>query len=122
MPRTEVVVYAEEDGSAPLLRWLADLPQPMARDKITVRIERLQDMGHELRRPEADYLRDGIYELRVAAWGVQYRVLYFFGGKRAVLSHGIIKKSGAVPAREIEVAIGRRALFEADPNKHAFAL
>ena len=23
-------------------------------------------MGHELRRPEADFLRDGIYELRVS--------------------------------------------------------
>ena len=27
--------------------------------------ERLAQLGHELRRPEADYLRDQIYELRI---------------------------------------------------------
>jgi len=27
-------------------------------------------MGHELRRPEADFLRDGIHELRVSLQGV----------------------------------------------------
>jgi hypothetical protein len=42
-----------------------DSLQPKALDKCTVRIERPQEMGHELRRPEADFLRDGIYELRV---------------------------------------------------------
>lgn len=38
-------------------------------------------LGHELRRPEADFLRDGIYELRVSLQGQQYRMLYFFHGK-----------------------------------------
>src|SRR2546426_10968641 len=28
-----------------------------------LRLDRLREMGHELRRPEADLLRDGIYEL-----------------------------------------------------------
>jgi hypothetical protein len=34
-----------------------------------LRLERLREMGHELRRPEADFLRDGIYELRVSLGG-----------------------------------------------------
>ncbi len=37
-------------------------PCPQAR----LRLERLREMGHELRRPEADFLRDGIYELALA--------------------------------------------------------
>ena len=36
-----------------------------AQDKCRVGIERLRDLGHELGRPETDYLQDGIYELRV---------------------------------------------------------
>jgi len=75
MPRTEVVLYAEDDGTCPLLDWMDGLPQK-AQDKCIVRIERLAEMGHELRRPEADFLRDGIYELRVALHGVQYRMLF----------------------------------------------
>ncbi|MGO9257708.1 MAG: type II toxin-antitoxin system RelE/ParE family toxin [Bryobacteraceae bacterium] len=38
-------------------------------------------MGRELRRPEADFLRDGIYELRVSLRGVHFRILYFSTGR-----------------------------------------
>jgi hypothetical protein len=30
-----------------------------AQQKCLARLKRLEDLGHELRRPEADYLRDG---------------------------------------------------------------
>ncbi len=90
-----------------------------ARDKCLVRVERLKERGHELRRPEADLLRDGIYELRVGLQGVNYRMLYFFVGKQAVLSHGLTKEK-EVPDREIDLALKRKARFEADPNKHTF--
>ena len=50
------------------------------------RIELLADLGHELRRPAADYLRDGIYELRAKQGHVQYRLLYFFHGGRLPFS------------------------------------
>jgi phage-related protein len=76
-------------------------------------------MGHELRRPESDYLRDDIYELRLAFQGIQYRVLYFFQGSRAIISHGLIKTS-RVPPRDIDLAIERRARFEMDPEKHTY--
>jgi hypothetical protein len=59
MPRTNVVFYREDDGSVPLLEWIARLPAK-AKAKCRVRIHRLRAEGHELRRPEADYLRDGI--------------------------------------------------------------
>ena len=72
-----------------------------------VRIQRLASRGHELRRPNCDFLRDGIYELRFAHRHVNYRVLYFFDGRRAVLSHGIVKER-RVPDREIDLAVRRK--------------
>ena len=84
-----------------------------------VRIERLQEMGHELRRPEADFLRDGIYELRVKHLNVNYRILYFFHGKTAVLFDGLTKES-EVPPKEIEKAISAKNLFAKDTVKHTY--
>ena len=43
MPPTDLVYFRDEDGAVPLLDWLA--------------------LGYELRRPEADMLRDGVHEL-----------------------------------------------------------
>ncbi len=118
MPETGVVLFAESDGSSPLIEWLDNLPAK-AQDKCIVRIERLAEMGHELRRPEAAYLRDGIYELRASFKGVHYRVLYFFHDQRALISHGL-KKKGAVPSREIDFAILRKNLFEENPSGHTY--
>jgi phage-related protein len=83
-------------------------------------IERLRDLGHELRRPEADFLRDGIYELRIGLEGVNYRLLYFFHGKvAAVLAHGLVKER-LVPPREIELALARKHKFAQAPVRHTY--
>ncbi|MUG98081.1 type II toxin-antitoxin system RelE/ParE family toxin [Scytonema sp. UIC 10036] len=119
MPTTLVIFYKEEDGSVPVLEWLDNLPQK-AQDKCRVRIERLADLGHELRRPEADFLRDKIYELRVSLQGIQYRILYFFyENTSVVLSHGIIKER-EVPPKEIDRAIQRKKSFEENPEVHTY--
>jgi len=89
-------------------------------DKCYLRLERLRELGHELRRPEADFLRNGIYELRVSVSGVHHRVLYFFHGKAAVVvSHGLMKER-TVPPKEIDRAIERKRRFEADPVWHTY--
>lgn len=118
MPQTEVVFFAEPDGSCPVLQWL-DRLQSKARDKCMVRIERLAEFGHELRRPEADTLRDGIHELRAAYRGVQHRILYFFHEGLAVLAVGVIKER-AVPDAEIERAKARRAACAVAPKAHTY--
>jgi hypothetical protein len=101
----------------PLLDWLDHLPAK-AVAKCRVRIERLRDLGHELRRPEADYLRDGIYELRVGLQGMNYRMLYFFHGSvAAVLSQGITKER-EVPPEEIDRTIERKRRYESAPKQH----
>ncbi len=119
MPATKVVFFQDDDGGVPLLEWLDSLPKK-PRAKCVARIERLRDLGHELRRPEADLLRDGIYELRVGLGGVNYRMLYFFHGQTAaVVSHGCTKERG-VPVREIDLAIQRKHKFERAPIRHTY--
>jgi len=117
MPHTKVIFYKDDDGSVPVLDWLKALPSK-AVAKCLVKIERLGELGHELRRPEADLLRDQIYELRIGLQGINYRVLYFFHGEvAAVLAHGIIKQS-SVPPKEIERTIERKRRYELNPQKH----
>lgn len=119
MPKTNVVFYKEDDGVIPFLDWLDEVPEK-AQVKCLVRLKRLEDLGRELRRPEADLLRDGIYELRVGLQGVHYRILYFFRGRDVVVvSHGLTKER-RVPPREIDMAIERRRKFEAEPERRAF--
>jgi phage-related protein len=116
-PKTKVVFFRTETGEVPVLDWLRELPTK-ARAKCTDKMERLAELGHELRRSEADLLRDKIYELRASLQGIHYRILYFFhGNTAAVLSHGIVKEK-AVPTKEIEKAIERKSKFEANPAKH----
>lgn len=119
MATTELVFYQEEDGIVPLVEWFNDLPAKVIQ-KCQAKLERLEELGHELRRPEADYLRDEIYELRASCQGVHYRMLYFFHGRLAVVvSHGLVKER-AVPPRDIDLAVKRKARFEAKPDRHTF--
>lgn len=120
MPRTDVVFFQEDDDRVPLLEWL-DRLVPKAQDKCLARLGRLEQLGHELRRPEADYLEDDIYELRAKHIGVNYRMLYFFHGRRAVVvSHGFTKQQARAPGRELAAAKRRKATFEKDPDGHTF--
>lgn len=119
MPRTRVVFYQDQDGHAPVLEWLDALPAKI-QDKCVVKIERLRELGHELRRPEADLLRQGIYELRIGREGMNYRILYFYHGRMAaVLSHGLVKER-EVSVKDIQVALERKRLFEQDPQAHTY--
>ena len=107
MPRTRVIFYRDRDGQAPALDWLDALTSKV-RDKCRVRLERLRELGHELRRPEADFLRSGIYELRASVSGVHYRILYFFHGNSAVVvSHGLVKEKEVLRARSTSLFGGR---------------
>ena len=119
LARAEVFLYKHADGSVPLLEWLDELPE-RTQVKCTARISRLAEMGNELRRPEADYLRDGIYELRATYRRVHYRILYFFFGRATVvLSHGITKER-EVPAEEIDRAIQRKKQVESNFERYTF--
>ena len=122
MPQTRLLFFRETDGVAPVWEWLRDLrtKNPKAYAKCVVRIRRLGELGHELRRPEADLLRDGIYELRASLGTVNYRILYFFHGRHvAVLAHAITKEN-EIPVVEIKRALERKLKFAASPTAHTF--
>ena len=120
MATTEVYFFRNpDDGSIPLLEWLDQLPMKV-QAKCTERLDRLGELGHELRRPEADFLQDGIYELRSSYQGVHYRMLYFFAGRAiVVISHGHTKER-QVPPREIRQAVTRKAMVDADFERCIF--
>jgi phage-related protein len=118
MPATNVLLYLEDDGTVPLDDWLAGL-QPAARDRCLARLDYLRELGHELRRPHAEYIEGtDLYELRVKFHRINYRMLYFFHGQEAaVVSHGFSKER-EIPRREIDLATERMNKFKADPERH----
>jgi phage-related protein len=117
LPPVHVLLYKEDDGTVPLLEWLDALPVKV-QDKCAVRIKRLMNWGHELRRPEADYLRDGIHELRVRYSKINYRLLYFFHASQVVvLTHGLTKER-QIPPKEIDKAVALKMKFESAPESH----
>ena len=123
MPETQVVFYQETDGEVPVLEWLTQLVKQNRKGyaNCVARIGQLAASGYELRRPAADYLTDGIYELRAKHIRVQYRILYFFSGQNvAILAHAITKEEEAVPAIDIERALRRKRLFEENPEAHTY--
>ncbi len=119
MPTTHVVFYQEETGEVPALAWIMALPArgPI---KCLARLRRLQHRGPALRRPEADYLGEGLYELRIGLQGRNYRLLYFFHARtRAVAVHRVVKERRILPA-DMEWALDRKARFELHPDRHTY--
>jgi phage-related protein len=123
MPTTRVIFYRDGTGNVPVIDWLDELERQnlKASIKCLERIELLGSMGNELRRPVADILRDGIYELRATHQRVQYRLLYFFHGRNiAIVAHAIVKEGAEVPDIDIDRAIERKQLFINDPDTHSY--
>jgi len=120
MPEVEVRIFREDDGSVPLRDWLDGL-QDEARTRCLAALDLLREHGHELRRPQAENLGGGLYELRVKFYRVNLRMLYFFHGRTAaVVSHGFAKER-AIPPREIKAARDRMGRFNKDPRRHTFS-
>ena len=117
MPKTEIRIYRELDGTVPLFDWLDSLSDKV-QDKCVAKIERLAEFGYELRRPDCDMLHGGIYELRTRHQNINYRILYGFCGRNVVLfSHGCTKET-RVPVAEIEKAKMNLRNYQRDPKAH----
>ena len=72
-------------------------------------IETLAEFGHALRRPTADFLRDGIYELRIKRGRVNHRILYFFEGKPGRLGPRSHEQD---PDADLERPLRRKKAFQ----------
>lgn len=122
MPATSVIFY-QESGFCPVLDWLHALrsENPKAFAHCRAKIQLLAQLGHELRRPAADILRDGVYELRAKQGHVQYRILYFFHGRNVVVLAHALTKEDKIPSTDIEQALKRMHFFELNPEGHSYA-
>ncbi len=112
-----IILYQEHDGTSSLVEFFA-AESERVRVQARHRIQLLAEHGHQLRRPHADYLEDGIYELRWRTGTVQYRILYFFHKRTAVvLAHAMTKKR-TIPPSDLARAKQRKDNFYANPTTH----
>ena len=100
MAEYEVLFYETAEGRCPTQDFLEGLPLKV-RAKITKWVDLLRREGPDLPRPYADVVRGRIRELRVSFSGMHHRLLYFFHGKRIIVTHGFVKKTAAVPDEEL---------------------
>lgn len=102
----------------PVLEWLRSLELDVV-IKCRAHLARLQERGHLLRRPEADYVGEGLYELRILRAGQRYRLLYAFHGRESVvLLTAFAKAERRIPLREIRLARHRLDRFCISPELH----
>jgi phage-related protein len=120
LPRTEIFFFRDHDGRAPVRDWLQGLrfANPRAWFNCHARLRLLADLGFEIRRPYADYLRDGLYELRIRAGREQIRILYFFQGQNVVVLAHALRKERFLPESDLRRALDRKRANEADPETH----
>ena len=108
----DIYYFVDRRGRNPVKEFIHGLPFN-EQDKIYAYIDELRRQGHNLRRPMADYLGSGIYELRPKA----NRVLYFFFLENSVvLVHAIRKKTDKVPEQDLKLAIKRKGETEEKQN------
>lgn len=120
MPKTDVYFYEDGEGASPVLAWLEDLLREdrEAYAKCRLRIERLTEEGNALRRPEADHIERGVFELRARKGRVNYRILYGFIGRNEVVLLHALTKEGEVPPGDVERARDRLDLVKRDRERH----
>lgn len=99
----QVIFYQKRNGESPVKQFLDSL-NPTQLVRITRKLKLLEELGNLLRRPHADYLRDGINELRANSGKVNLRILYFFDDHIIVLACGLTKED-KVPESDIERAL-----------------
>jgi phage-related protein len=110
----ELYFFVTARGAMPAREFVDELPQNH-QAKFAVAFGRLREQGTRLGRPDVAHLRGRVWELRVRFGGVEYRIFFAPLRGRAgalVLLHGFVKKSQAVPERELRTAENRLAEFE----------
>lgn len=99
-----VYYFIEKDGRCPVEEFMGELTEK-EREKVVAYIKILKEFGHNIRRPIADYLGQGIYELRPQA----HRVFYFYFMKDSVvLLHMLRKRTDKIPLNDLNLCIKRR--------------
>ena len=105
----EVEFYESASGNCPTREFLDSLNIKDELPYVVRALDHLQEFGNLLRRPQADILQDGIYELRIPIKRKQFRLLYFyFYQEKIIVSHGL-RKEAKVKTADIEKAKKHKA-------------
>ena len=112
MKRIKAMFYRNEQGKEPVRDWLRELGKPdstlIGTDIMTV------EFGWPIGMPVCKPLGKGLYEVRTELLqGRIARTLFFISEDRMILLHGFVKKTKKTPKRDIELALRRKALWEA---------
>lgn len=99
----EVIFYLDKRERCPTEEFLDQL-ELRIKAKVEKWMEKLGEEGPNLPRPFADVVRGKIRELRISFSSNHYRFLYFFFGKKVIITHSFLKKSDRIPVGEIERA------------------
>ena len=113
--RWRVLFYEKENGERPVEEFLRKLP-PGHQGKAMRAIDLLEQVGNFLQRPHAAAIRSekfaGLWELRIQFGGDASRIFYFLHHDDCfILLHGFIKKTDALPLKEMEIARKRKEDF-----------
>ena len=109
-PVLEVLFFATGSGHEPVLEWLRELPAA-DRKSIGEDIKTVQ-FGWPMGMPLVRSLGGGIWEVRSRLENRIARFLFALEGATMVLLHGFIKKTQATPARDLTLALARKAEHE----------
>ena len=105
---TSVCFFVNERGENPVKEFIEHLPLK-EQAKVKAYLDELKKQGHNLRRPMADYLGEGIYELRPR----DNRIFYFFYlRENAILLHAIRKKTDKIPQGDMDLCMKRKKQVE----------
>jgi len=114
----EIEFYESANGDCPAREFLVSLNKKDELPYVKRAIDHLQEFGNQLRRPQADYLEYGIFELRISVKRKQIRLLYFyFYQDKIVISHGL-RKEAKVKTSDIEKAKSIRAIIFHDAKEN----
>jgi len=103
-----IYYFVDERGQKPVKEFIDSL-QWKGQAKVMAYLVELRQQGHNLRRPMADYLEEGIYELRPK----DNRIFYFFFHKdNIVLLHALRKKTGKIPPIDLALCFKRKSQVE----------
>ncbi len=107
-----IYFFVDERGDNPVKDFIKKLPFK-DQAKIRAYLDELKKQGHNLRRPMADYLGEGIYELRPR----DNRIFYFFFLRdHAVLLHAIKKKTDKISSGDLNLCLKRKRQVEEERN------
>ena len=107
-----VEFYEEEDGSAAVEEFLAQLPK-QHRNKALAIVKRLEEAGPTLPFPYSSQVKGKIRELRTQHGKDRIRILYFADRERRfILLHAFIKRTAKLSERDIETAERRMKKHE----------